>query len=389
MKITGIRTQPYQIKMKRPIGDSNNPTGHDWLISNALWLDTDEGLSGISMSGAPGGLLQAMVDDILVGKDPRGVLGHWNSMIDYVFKGGNRGGATGAIAALDVALWDLKARINDEPLWKTLGASSNRVRAYASGIDYPLSDEEIRVFYEGMAAKGVHSGKLKIGLDMEMDMRRIAIMRDALATSGKKPELMIDVNEYWSPKQAIRYIHEIEQEFDLTWVEEPARRWDVRGLRKVSDNIRAAVATGENLDALNDYLPLLHEGAADVLNVGVRAAGFTGAMKVADLAYAYEVPVTMMNCAANFMAHLAAVLPNHIMMEVLDNGREAVFTHTHEIEDGWIVLNDEPGLGFTFDQEKLDAHPVTGPADLAASGRRQGAGLYVAGFDEPKRRDTV
>ncbi len=196
MKITGIRTQPYQIKMKRPIGDSNNPTGHDWLISNALWLDTDEGLSGISMSGAPGGLLQAMVDDILVGKDPRGVLGHWNSMIDYTFKGGNRGGATGAIAALDVAFWDLKARINDEPLWKTLGASSNRVRAYASGIDYPLSDEEIRTFYEGMAAKGVHSGKLKIGLDMEMDMRRIAIMRDALATLGKKPELMIDVNEY-------------------------------------------------------------------------------------------------------------------------------------------------------------------------------------------------
>ena len=274
MKITGIRTQPYQIKMKRPIGDSNNPTGHDWLISNALWLDTDEGLSGISMSGASGGLLQAMVDDILVGKDPRGVLGHWNNMIDYVFKGGNRGGATGAIAALDVALWDLKARINDEPLWKTLGASSNRVRAYASGIDYPLSDEEIRVFYEGMAAKGVHSGKLKIGLDMETDMRRIAIMRDALATSGKKPELMIDVNEYWSPKQAIRYIHEIEQEYDLTWVEEPARRWDVRGLRKVSDNIRAAVATGENLDSLNDYLPLLHEGAADVLNVGVACGRF-------------------------------------------------------------------------------------------------------------------
>ena len=147
------------------------------------------------------------------------------------------------------------------------------MRAYASGIDYPLSDEEIRAFYEGMAAKGVCSGKLKIGLDLESDMRRIGIMRDALATSGKKPELMIDVNEYWSPKQAIRYIHEIEQEFDLTWVEEPARRWDVRGLKKVSDNIRAAVATGENLDALNDYLPLLHGGAADILNVGVRRLG--------------------------------------------------------------------------------------------------------------------
>ena len=82
MKITGIRTQPYQIKMKRPIGDANNPIGGDTMISNALWLDTDEGLSGISITRAPGGLLQAMVDTLLVGKDPRGVLGHWNAMVD-------------------------------------------------------------------------------------------------------------------------------------------------------------------------------------------------------------------------------------------------------------------------------------------------------------------
>jgi L-alanine-DL-glutamate epimerase-like enolase superfamily enzyme len=389
MLITRIRTQPFQIKMKRFIGDANNPIGRGTMTANALWIDTDEGVSGISMAGAPDPILQSLVDDILVGKDPRGVLGHWNNMIDYVFKGGNRGGVTGAIAALDIALWDLKARINGEPLWKTLGASSNRVRAYASGIDYPLSDQEIRAFYEGMAAKGVHSGKLKIGLDMETDMRRIGIMRDALAKSGKKPELMVDVNEYWSPKQAIRYLHEIEQEYDLTWVEEPARRWDVRGLRKVSDNIRAAVATGENLDALNDYLPLLHGGAADVLNVGSRAGGITGAMKVANLAYAYEVPVTMMNCAANYMAHMAAVLPNHIMMEVLDNGRDAVFTHTHDIEDGWIVLSDRPGLGFTYDQEKLDAHAIKETDALDAWGRRQGAGLYVAGFHQPNRRQTI
>jgi L-alanine-DL-glutamate epimerase-like enolase superfamily enzyme len=330
-----------------------------------------------------------MVDTLLVGKDPRGVLGHWNEMVDYVFKGGNRGQATDAISALDVALWDLKARINGEPLWKTLGASSNRVRAYASGIDYPLSDDEIKAFYERMAAKGVCGGKLKIGLDLESDLRRIGIMRDALATSGKTPELMIDVNEYWSHKQAIRYIHEIEQEYDLTWVEEPARRWDVRGLKKVSDNIRAAVATGENLDALNDYVPLLEGGAADILNVGLGASGISGALKVATVAYAYEVPVTMMNCAANYAAHVASVLPNHIMMEVLDNGRDAVFTHTHEIEDGWIVLNDEPGLGFTFDQEKLDAHAVTRTQGLFGWGRRQGAGLYIAGHGEPNRRETL
>ena len=384
MKITGVRTQAYEIRMHRPIGDANNPVGSNLMRSTAMWLDTDEGVSGISMGG--GSLVRSLVKELLVGKDPRGVLGHWNTMIDRVFKGGNRGEASSAIGAIDVALWDLKARLNGEPLWKTIGAASNRVKAYASGLDYPLSDRDIRSYYEGMAAKGVQGGKLKIGLDLETDIRRIGIMRDALATTGKKPELMIDVNEYWSPKQAIRYMHDIESEYDITWLEEPARRWDVKGLRKVSDNIRASVASGENLDSLDDYVPLLQSRAVDIVNVGVGATGITGAMKVSDVAYAYETPVTMMNCPGSFMAHLAAVLPNHITMEVLNNGRDAVFTNTHKIEDGWIVLNNEPGLGFTYDQEKLKAHPVTPGEEGFYSGRRQGAGLYVAGLEEPSRR---
>jgi L-alanine-DL-glutamate epimerase-like enolase superfamily enzyme len=380
MKITGVRTVPYQLTMQRPIGDANNPAGSDQMPGLAVFLDTDEGLSGIAMGGARD-MIHTLVDRLLVGQDPRGVLGHWNAMVDRVFKSGNRGANTAAIAALDTALWDLKARINDEPLWRTLGASSNRVRAYASGIDLCLSDDEIRAFYTRMAARGVSGGKLKIGLDMESDLRRIGIMRDALATSGKTPELCIDVNEYWSPKQAIRFMHVIEQEYDITWIEEPARRWDADGLRKVSDNVRAAVASGENLHSLEDFVPLLSNRAVDVLNVGGGASGITGAMKIAALAYACETPVTMMNCAANYMAHLAATLPNHIMMEVLDNGRDAVLTHTHPIVDGWIELNDEPGLGFTFDEQKLQECAVEGPGSRFGWGRRTGAGLYLVGPD--------
>jgi len=381
MKITGVRTIPYQLTMQRPIADANHPAGSDQMPGLAVFLDTDTGLSGIAMGGARD-MIHTLVDGLLVGRDPRGVLGHWNAMVDFVFKSGNRGANTAAIASIDTALWDLKARINDEPLWRTLGASSNRVRAYASGIDLCLSDDEIRTFYTRMAADGVCGGKLKIGLDLESDLRRIGIMRDALATSGKTPELCIDVNEYWSPKQAIRYMHVIEQEYDITWIEEPARRWDAEGLRKVSDNVRAAVASGENLHSLEDFVPLLSARAVDVLNIGAGASGITGAMKLAALAYAYETPVTMMNCAANYMAHLAATLPNHIMMEVLDNGRDAVLTHTHPIVDGWIELNDEPGLGFTFDQEKLKECAVEGPGSRFGWGRRTGAGMYLVGPDE-------
>ena len=379
MKITGVRTQAYEITLRRPIGDANSPAGFDRMPMLAVWVDCDEGPSGVSF-GTPAveRQIHGLVQDLLVGRDPRGVRGHWKRMMDAVFKGGNRGAANAAVSAIDVALWDLKAKLHDEPLWKTLGASTRKVRAYASGIDLCLDDEALGRFYEDMAARGIHAGKLKVGLDREQDLRRIAIMRDALATSGKPPVLMVDANEYWSPKQAIRHITAYEEHFDLFWVEEPARRWDVRGLREVSRAVRAAVATGENLDDVSEFRPLIAEGAVDVVEVGSKTGGITGALLVADLAYGFDLPVSLMNCPAHFMAHLAAALPNHVMMECAMLGRgDGVVAH-HVVEDGWITLTDRPGLGIEFDLARLQALAVDAPGGGARAGswgRRRGAGL--------------
>jgi L-alanine-DL-glutamate epimerase-like enolase superfamily enzyme len=196
MKITGVRSHLYQFEMTRLLGDANSPQGWKGATHLAVFLDTDEGITGVSLgSGSARRHIHSFVDRFLVGRDPRGVRGLWQRMADAVFKVNNRGIVNDALSTLDVALWDLKAKINGEPLWKTLGASTRRVRAYASGLDMPLSDDEMRAFYTDMAAKGIFAGKLKIGLDPEADLRRIGIMRDALATSGKKPALMVDVNE--------------------------------------------------------------------------------------------------------------------------------------------------------------------------------------------------
>ena len=189
MKITGIRSILFEHQMARAIGDANNPRGRDQYAALAVFLDTDLGLTGVSL-GNPGqqGDIHAMAENLLVGRDPRGVVGLWGRMADFAFKGGNRGAITDVIGALDVALWDLKAKANGEPLWKTLGASSRAVKAYASGIDLCLDDDEIRAFYERQAAQGICIGKLKVGLDREGDLRRIGIMREALATSGQGPD---------------------------------------------------------------------------------------------------------------------------------------------------------------------------------------------------------
>ena len=377
MKITGYKLDKYIQQLDRAIGDANYPKGDDLMGMSILQIETDEDITGI----APGG--NDAVEDlfhVIEGKDPRGVTGLWKEMVDWVHKGNNEGAINGAISAIDVALWDLKAKINDEPLWQTLGAREGRAKAYASDIGYNLSDDELHAFYSRMADMGIDGGKIKIGLNMTDDLRRIGIMNDAFRKVKNRPYLMIDTNEYWSPKQAIRYINQIEEHFDIFWAEEPARRWDYDGLRQVSRGISAAVASGENLNDVGQMYPLISQQAIDVANVGVGHSGITGARQVANMCYAYELPVTMMNCPANFMAHLAAALPNHNMMEVVDPGREDAFeSWDNHIEDGWIVIGNTPGLGISVNTDKINALQS---ADFNRKPgfpfpRREGAGLWI------------
>lgn len=105
-------------------------------------------------------------------------------------------------------------------------------------------------------------------------------------------------------------------------------------------------------------------------------------MKITDIRtrlYAFELPVCMMNCPGNFMAHLAAALPNHMMMEVLAAGRDVGFTTDMRIEDGWMVLGDAPGFGLPFNEETLEDLSVDygSPETQRPPGRREGAGLYA------------
>jgi len=377
MKITGYRVEQYLMRLDRPVGDANLPGGVDVLPGSILWLDTDEGVSGIAL-GYGGGVESLF--SVIEGADPREVVALWIRMNDVLHKAGNEGAASAALSAIDVALWDLKAKLAGEPLWRMLGARDGRVKAYASGLDYCLSDDELFAFYRRMGELGIDSGKLKVGLDLAADLRRLGIMREALSVASSRPGLMIDANEYWSPKQAVRYVRQLEQHFDLVWVEEPARRWDYDGLRLVSQQVTAAVASGENLHNLADIYPLIANRAVDVINVWTGQSGVTGLRQIAHMAHAHGLQVTMMNAQANYMAQIAAALPNHCAMEVVDPGREHCLVWHNQVEDGYIVLGDAPGFGITVDESKLrelqKTPPVTDKARFPFP-RRDGAGRYI------------
>jgi L-alanine-DL-glutamate epimerase-like enolase superfamily enzyme len=365
VRITGVRTTLYEYGVQRSIGDVQLPQGARRIAEVAVVLTTDEEVIGVAIAAAAARPTIHGLAEQLVGRDPREVRGLHDLMLRLAFKGGTEGIVGIAVAALDCALWDLRAKHNGQPLWRELGGSTNRVAAYASGLDMPLSDAELRTYYRDMARRyGITAGKLKVGRHPDRDLERLELMREAMieGSGATQPSLMIDANEFWTPKQAIRRIAQLERQFDLVWAEEPVRRDDHRGLARVSRGVRAAVATGENLTSTRQFVPLLLKESADVIQIAVQATGISNALRIAEMSDALGLPVALVNCPGRYAAHVAAVLPNHLMMEVVDAGRDAVFQADHQLRDGCIVLGDAPGLGITFDDERLAQHAVDHPS---------------------------
>jgi len=382
MKVTGVETALYAYELDRCMGDANSPSGRVRGSGCVVELLTDEELTGVAVAtGGAMSLIKQLVEGVLIGSDPRSVQGLFQRMNDVHFKGGHDGIVNDAIAALDVALWDLKAKIYGEPLWKILGGDQRPIHCYASGIELPMSDDRMFEWYSRMHKDyGFRGGKLKVGLEQDADMRRIGLMQDALGGPEVQPMLLIDANEYWSPKQAIRKVREMEELFDLTWVEEPARRWDFRGLRRVKDGVKTAVCAGENLDILGDFLAYFHHDSVDVIQASYGMGGITCALQIADAAYGHDLPVTLGGSPGMIHAHLASIMPNFMTMEVVDpEPKDGVFTTDVRIEDGWAYPGDRPGNGLQIDYDALERQRVefvpagAGPSPL---GRREGAGLY-------------
>ena len=378
MIVTEISFTPYTYQLNRMIGDVNLPDGASEGMELAVFVRTDEGVTGCSVGvGSAADTLRGLAD-LVIGTDPRSVRSSWNRMTARAFKAGLHGPMAAGISAIDRALWDLRAKLHEVPLWKELGGSGKPVRAYASGLDSPLSDEDLYKFYAGLAAKGVTAGKLKVGRNAEDDERRLRVMIEALSSNGGRAQMIIDANEWWSPKQAIQRVSLLEKHFDFLWVEEPVPRGDFEGLRRVSEGVRAPVATGENFTDPAQFVPLFQHGAGDVIQIGSHVSGFTGGGIVADMAAAFQRPVVTGPDVGNSIAHLSSTWKHHVMMEVFEMGREAALINPMQIEDGCIVLNNTPGAGIEFDEKYLASHaPSNKPMKMLANiyGRAEDAGL--------------
>ncbi|MFB7251206.1 mandelate racemase/muconate lactonizing enzyme family protein [Microbacterium sp. NPDC056234] len=377
MKVTGFTTLSTEHDWGRPIGDANGVVASGRTRVPILVIHTDVGIDGIGLG--PHDEIDRVFPGV-EGHDPFATNANYDRMLARVFKDGHAA-AFGTIGVIDTALWDIKAKALDLPLWRLLGAEDRFVPGYASGLDIGLDDEKLIAHYEKFSQRGFTAGKLKGGLSVTRDIERLVAVRDVLGAGGERVSMMLDANEIWQRKQAVQYVRRVEAAVPLAWIEEPVRRWDADGLATVSGAVNAAVATGENLVGLEQYTSLIRARAVDVVQAG-SVFGITHFLRVANLAYAHDLPISPVGYYANPAAHAAAAMPNHLACEVQDLGVPAGIAVDHVITDGGIVLGDAPGLGISVDESSL-AHgaPEGSPMGFALEAgphiRPARAGLYL------------
>jgi L-alanine-DL-glutamate epimerase-like enolase superfamily enzyme len=368
MKVTGFRSLTTVHDWGRRIGDVNGVNAGELTAVPVLILQTDEGLEGVGLGA------HAEIDRVfpaVEGEDPRSVAALYDRMLGQVFKSGHAGSTYGTIGALDMALWDLKAKAAGEPLWRLLGGRDRFVPGYASGLDAGLDDAGLERFYRGFAERGFTGAKVKGGADVTRDLARLTLVADII-----QGWLAFDVNETWNRGQAARYLHRLESELDLAWIEEPLRRWDAEGHATLRTTVRTPIATGENLTGVEQFMPLLRAGAVDIVQPG-SVWGITHFLRVATVAHAYDLVVSPVGYNANPVAAAATAVPNHLVLEVQDLTFPAGLDVDQEFADGGVVLGDRPGLGITVDEAvvraqagRIPAGPWTPHVRPSRAGRR-------------------
>jgi L-alanine-DL-glutamate epimerase-like enolase superfamily enzyme len=210
---------------------------------------------------------------------------------------GRPGIAFCALSAVDLALWDLRARLLDVPLATLLPAAHDRVPVYGSGGFCSYSDERLAEQLGGWVADGLTHVKMKLGRDPARDPRRLAVARNAIGDAV----LMVDANGAFGAKEAIRWAERYVEEWDVRWFEEPVSSADLEGLRRVRDASRLEVAAGEYAYVLADFRNLI--GSVDCLQADVtRCGGISGLLRVNGLASAHGLDISG-HCAPQLSAH--------------------------------------------------------------------------------------
>ena len=315
------------------------------------------GLGWTYSSPAAATVISDKLADVVTGRDALDVPGTWEVMVRACRNLGRPGIVSQAIAAVDIALWDLKARILDLPLHRLFGQARDTVPVYGSGGFTDLTDAQLEEQIGGWLDLGCAAVKIKVGQDwgarIPRDLQRVTLAKSWLSDDVA---LMVDANGAYSPGQAAR-VGAAYDDLGVIWFEEPVSSDDLQNLRGLRRQLRCDVAAGEYADSVLYVQRMCASGAVDCLQVDVtRCAGYTEWLRCAAVAAAHGLQVSG-HCAPALHAPVAAAIPNLRHVEYFaDHARiePDLVDGVPPVRHGEMRLSDEPGHGMTLRNSTQD-----------------------------------
>lgn len=355
MRITDVRVLSYFL------GNLDRPYHNSILTTTTKQITfvevlTDEGVSGLSFaSNSERQSIEGPIKARIVGESPIDAARLWHRMFTGWRKPVAKGDAISAIGAVDNALWDLRGKVLNLPVYRLLGGFRDRVPAYAAG-GYYEEGKGVEGLAEEMArfvAAGYRAVKMKVGgAPLTEDVARVRAARDAV---GPDVKLMVDANNAWNAAEAIAFGRAVEP-FSVAWFEEPCWPDDLRGAAEVCRALDVPVASGEIEYTRWGCRDLIEQGAADIIQADPHTGGgLTEWIRIAALASAHHLPVAP-HGNHYIGAHAVAAVDNGMIVESyarLQAWQDEFFTPM-ELEDGELILPQTPGLGIGVDLRLLE-----------------------------------
>jgi L-alanine-DL-glutamate epimerase-like enolase superfamily enzyme len=357
-RIEHVALSLVMLPLARPISDAKVLTGRQKPLTEVALLFaevlTREGQAGVGFSyskraGGPGQYAHAQeIAPNLIGEDPNDIARLWDKLAWAGASVGRTGLAAQAIAAFDVALWDLKARRAGLPLAKLLGAQRDAVLCYNTSAGFLSSPiDEVLRNAEALIDRGIGGIKIKVGQpDPMIDLERVKAVHKMI---DGRAHMMIDANQQWDRVTAQRFCRLVEP-LGLTWIEEPLDAYDAEGHAALAAMLDTPIATGEMLTSVDEHWELIRRRACDILMPDTpRVGGVTPMLKIMALAEHARLRIAP-HFAMELHVQLAAAYAHEPWVEHFD-WLEPLFNERLAIHDGRMHLSARPGLGFSLSEQ--------------------------------------
>jgi L-alanine-DL-glutamate epimerase-like enolase superfamily enzyme len=350
--VEALDVSTYTIPTDEPESDGTFEWHSTTIVVVEVRAGDETGLGYTYAPDAAGVLIERQLSHIVLGSDAFEPSSTWVRMWSSLRNAGRPGIGAMAVAAVDIALWDLKARLLDMPLANLLPRFHDTVPVYGSGGFTSYSFERLRDQLAGWVAEGIPRVKMKLGREPDRDPQRLDAARSAI---GDDAELYVDANGAFTPKPALGWAKRYAREWGVTWFEEPVSSAELEGLRFVRERAPLEVAAGEYGYVLADFRNLL--GAVDCLQADVtRCGGISGLLDVGGLAHAHDLPLSG-HCAPSASLQALCAVPTLRHLEwFYDHVRieRMLFDGFVEPEDG-VLRPDLSRAGHGLELKRADA----------------------------------